>query len=130
MICLDSDFIVDLLKQKQNAVSKFELLKEEIVVSTEINYFELLYGVFIKKQFSQREFNFIEQFFDSIPIMAIDHSSAYNAAKISTTLEKEGLTIDFNDELIAGVCSSKNCAILTKNVNHFSRIKGLKVETY
>ena len=130
MICLDSDFIVDLLKQKQNAVSKFELLKEEIVVSTEINYFELLYGVFIKKQFSQREFNFIEQFFDSIPVMALDHSGAYNAAKISTTLEKEGLTIDFNDELIAGVCSSKNCAILTKNVNHFSRIKGLKVETY
>ena len=130
MICLDSDFIVDLLKQKKNAILKFESLKNEVVASTEINYFELLYGVFIKKEFSQREFNLIEEFFDSIPTMALDHSSAYNAAKISVTLAKEGMTIDFNDELIAGICSSKNSAILTKNIKHFSRIKGLKVETY
>ena len=45
MICLDSDFIVDVLKQSKNAVLKFESLKDEIVVSTEVNYFELLYGL-------------------------------------------------------------------------------------
>ncbi len=130
MICLDSDFIVDVLKQSKNAVLKFESLKDEIVVSTEVNYFELLYGVFVNKQFSQREFNLIEEFFDSIPLLALEHSGAYNAAKISAILKKEGLTIELNDELIAGICSSKNCTILTKNIKYFSRIKGLKVETY
>lgn len=130
MICLDTDFIVDLLKQKENALSKFESLRNEVVISTELNYFEILYGIFINEHFSEREFNLIEEFFDSIPVLPLDHASSYNAAKISATLAKKGLTIGFNDELIGGICSSKNCAILTRNIKHFSRIKGLKVETY
>ena len=130
MICFDSDLIVDLLKQKQNAVSKLKSLRGETIASTEVNYFEILYGVFKKRQFSEKELDLIEKFFDSIVTIALDHSSAYNAAKVSGDLEKEGLTIGFNDSLIAGICVTNHCSILTKNVKHFSRIKGLKVETY
>lgn len=130
MICLDSDFIIDLLHKKQNAVLKLESLKNEVVVSTEINYFELVYGVFANEQFSQKDLALIEEFFDSIPLVGLEHSGAFNAAKISATLKKEGKTIQLNDELIAGICSSKGCSILTRNVEHFSRIKGLKVERY
>jgi len=130
MICLDSDFIVDLLRQKQNALLKLQSLKGETVVSTEVNYFEVLYGVFIKKQVAKKELDLVQEFFSSLVNMGLNHSSAYNAAEIATNLEKEGLTIGFNDSLIAGICLSNNCALLTKNVKHFSRIKGLKVETY
>ncbi|MBI2558220.1 type II toxin-antitoxin system VapC family toxin [Candidatus Woesearchaeota archaeon] len=130
MICLGSDFIVDFLRQKQNAVLKLQSLKGKTVVSTEVNYFEVLYGVFQKKQVSQKELGLVQEFFNSIPNMALDHPSAFNAAEIATNLEKSGLDIGLNDSLIAGICLSNNCALLTKNVNHFSRIKGLKVETY
>lgn len=130
MICLDSDFILDLLKRKQNAVLKFRSLKGETIVSTEVSYFEILYGMFRRRQFSQVEMNLVQEFFDSLPNMVLDHSSAYNAAEIAGNLEKDGLTIGFSDSLIAGICLSNNCIILTKNVKHFSRIKGLKVETY
>ena len=130
MICLDSDFVVDFLKQNQNAIFKLQSLKGEKAVSTEINYFEVLYGVFDKKQISQKELNSVQEFFNSIPNMTLDHSSAYNAAEIATNLEKSGLEIGINDSLIAGICLANNCAILTKNAKHFSRIKGLKVETY
>ena len=130
MICLDSDFIVDLLRHKQDAVLKFKSLKGEAIVSTEVSYFEVLYGIFKKRQFSQEEMNFVQEFFGSLPNMALDHPSAYNAAEIAGNLEKEGLTIGFNDSLIAGICLSNKCGILTKNVKHFARIKDLKVETY
>ena len=130
MICLDSDFIVDLLRQKQDAVLKFKSLKGQAIVSTEVNYFEVLYGVFIKGQFSQDEMNLVQEFFGSLPNMALEHPGAYNAAEIAGYLDKGGLTIGFNDSLIAGICLSNKCSILTKNVKHFSRIKGLKVETY
>ena len=130
MICFDSDFIVDLLKEKHNAVSKLKSLRGDTVISTEVNYFEILYGVFAKHQISQKELDLVQKFFDSIHTLILDHSSAYNAAKISGSLEKDGLTIGFNDSLIAGICMSNNCGIITKNVKHFSRIKGLKVETY
>ena len=130
MMCLDSDFIVDLLKQKHTAILKLQSLKGETVVSTEVNYFEVLYGIFIKKQVAQKELGLVQEFFSSLPNMSLNHSSAYNAAEIAANLEKEGLTIGFNDSLIAGICLSNNCTLLTKNVKHFSRIKALKVETY
>ena len=130
MICLDSDFIIDILKHKKNAVLKLSLLSEEIVVSTEVNYFEILYGVFRKQQVPQKELALVQEFFNSIPNLVLDHPSACNAAEIVAYLEKEGLNIGFNDTLIAGICLSNKCSILTKNVKHFSRIKGLKVESY
>ena len=130
MICLDSDFIVDLIKRKHNAVFKFHELKGEIIVSTEVNYFEVLYGAVIKKQISQRELDTIKNFFDFIPNMPLDHPSAHNTAEIAAHLEKTGQTIGLSDIMIAGICLANNCPLLTKNIRHFSRIKRLKVETY
>src|SRR3989338_3798728 len=130
MICLDSDFIIDLLKQKPDAVLKLKSLRGETLVSTEVNYFEILYGIFKKHILSQKELDLIQEFFDALRTITFDHISAYNAAKISSDLEKEDMIIGFNDSLIAGICVYNNCSILTKNVKHFLRIKELKVETY
>ena len=130
MICLDSNFIVDFLRQEQNAVLKMESLKGENVVSTEVNYLEVLYGILIKKQIPQKEFILAQEFFDSMSNMPLDHAGAYNTAEIATHLKKTGQEIQLTDAMVAGICLSNNCSILTKNAKHFSRIKGLKVETY
>ena len=130
MICPDSDFIVDFLRQKQNAIFKMNSLRGRTVVSTEVNYLEVLFGILIKKQVSQKEFALAQEFFGSIPNMPLDHTGAYNTAHIATYLKKIGQEIELSDTMIAGICLANNCHILTKNVKHFSRIKGLKVETY
>lgn len=130
MICLDSDFIVDFLRQKQNAVLKMESLKGHIVVFTEVNYLEVIYGILIKNQVPQKEFVLAQEFFSSMPNMPLDHTAAYNTANIAASLKKVGQEIGFSDTMIAGICLANNCPLLTKNVKHFSRIKGLKVETY
>ena len=130
MICLDSDFIVDFLRQKQNASLKMKSLMGQSVVSTEVNYLEVLFGILVKKQVPQREFALAQEFFGSIPNMPLDHAGAYNTAEISSNLKKIGQEIELSDAMIAGICLANNCTILTKNVKHFSRVKGLKVETY
>ncbi|MBI2541913.1 type II toxin-antitoxin system VapC family toxin [Candidatus Woesearchaeota archaeon] len=130
MICLDSDFIVDFLRKKSSAVLKMESLKGQTVASTEVNYLEVIYGILIKKQVPQKEFALAQEFFDSVPSMPLDHISAYNTAKIAAFLKKSGQEIELSDTMIAGICLANNCPILTKNIKHFSRIKGLKVETY
>ncbi|MBI1935098.1 type II toxin-antitoxin system VapC family toxin [Candidatus Woesearchaeota archaeon] len=130
MICLDTDFILDMFKRKENAVLKFHSLKMEEMASTEINYFEVLFGILVKKQISKQEMELAEEFFSSIIMIGLDHSSSMHAAEISAELQKTGQIIELNDTLIAGICLSNNCTILTGNVKHFSRIKGLKVESY
>ena len=130
MICLDSDFIVDFLRRKQNAILKMKSLIGQSAVSTEVNYLEVLFGILVKKQVSQREFELAQEFFGSIPNMPLDHAGAHNTAEIASHLKKIGQEIELTDAMIAGICLSNNCPLLTKNVKHFSRIKGLKVETY
>ena len=130
MICLDTSFILDLLKERQDSVSKLKSFLGEELVSTEISYFEVLYGIFKRKEFNQQELNKVQDFFGSLRIFPLDGLSAYKAAEIAGELSKKGMLVETNDSLIAGICLSNNCSIVTRDVKHFSRIKGLKIETY
>ncbi len=131
MICLDTNFILDLLKKRQNSVSALKSLSGRELASTEINYFEVLFGVFKKHDLSQHELDLVQEFFSSIKLLTLGKSGAYKAAEIGGELSKNGLTIESHDVLIAGICMANNCeTIITKDVKHFSRIKGLKVKTY
>jgi predicted nucleic acid-binding protein len=53
------------------------------------------------------------------------------AAEIYDNLEAQGQRIDDNDILIAGIMLSNGIKkIITKNVNHFERIKDIKILQY
>ena len=130
MICLDTSFILDLLKKRESSIVKLRSLVNKELASTEVNYFEVLFGVFKRHQLSQSELTSVQNFFNSIRVFPLDDLSSYKAAESAGELSKKGQTIETNDVLIAGICLANNCEIITKDIKHFSRIKGLKVETY
>ena len=72
MICLDTNFILDLLKNKQNSVAALKLFSGEELASTEINYFEVLFGVFKKHDLSQHELGVVQEFFSSIKLLSLN----------------------------------------------------------
>ena len=49
------------------------------------------------------------------------------SAQIHAILSKVGETLNVKDVLIAGLCLSRDVPLVTRNVSHFDRIKGLKV---
>ena len=131
MICLDTTFILDLLKKRQDSVVALKSLSGKELASTEINYFEVLFGVFKRREMTQHELDLVQEFFSSIKLLTLNNLGAYKAAEIGGELSRKGLTIESQDILIAGICLANNCeTIITKDVRHFSRIKGLKVESY
>ncbi len=130
MICLDTDFIIDFLKENRSAVEKLKKIGDEELCSTEVNYAELLTGVFLRKEISEKELQAAQGFFFSIRVLPLEHEGAYRAAQIAGGLSRQGSTINFNDCLIAGICLANNCSILTGNTKHFSRVKDMRVETY
>jgi tRNA(fMet)-specific endonuclease VapC len=130
MICLDTDFVIDFLKEKPAAIERLKSFKAQEIVSTEVTYAEVLLGVFLRKEMSQRELQVVQDLFSSIRTLPLEHDAAYHAAEIAGALIKQGVEINFNDSLIGGICRANNCSILTRNIKHFSRIKGLKVEGY
>ena len=55
---------------------------------------------------------------------------AEKAGEIHGTLAKGGQGIDNIDAMIAATALLENETVLTRNIKHFSRVKGLRVESY
>jgi len=130
VIFLDSDVIIDFLKGKKEAVESVKRNKERIA-TTEINAFEILFGIYMKKIVSEREKFAASEFFESLEVLPLDEGCGKISAQILAALMKRGNTIDQNDCLIAAIILKNGFnKIITRNGKHFSRIKNLEVVGY
>ena len=125
---LDSNFIIDLLKGDEKALNKSkEIVTNEVIKTTSINSFEVLNGA----EFAgDDEKDIINNFFENIEVIEFDFNCSKKSAVIHSDLIKKGIEIDPEDSMIAGIALIHNEKILTKNVKHFSRIKGIEVVSY
>ena len=129
MIIIDSDCIIDFLKGKKEAVGVIEKYRDE-VATTELNVFEVFFGIYKNKSISKRHECTAESFFDSILILHTDGWGKH-AAKIFTDLLRKGIVIEQNDCLIVAIMLASGCSkIITRNAKHFSRIAGIEIITY
>ena len=133
MLCLDTTFMIDLLKNRLDALSKFQQIKDQEIYTTLINIYEIKAG--IQRKFERhivlRETAIFNKLLSSIQIFDLDIKSVSKAAEINGELTNEGAIIEDLDILIAAMCLTNDCnTIITKDKRHFSRIKGLKVESY
>lgn len=132
MLCLDSTFIVDILRNKPKAKQKYDEINKNSIFTTIINLYEVMSGVYAAKDRNhEKHLAILKEFLKSIPVLGLDITSVEKASQINGELSLSGQKIDDLDILIAGIIlSNAYDAILTENAKHFSRIKGLKVEGY
>ncbi len=130
MICLDTSVLIDLLKNNKEAVEKIKGLGSNEIIATRINIFEILLGVFCRgapQKFSED----VRSLTSSIKILELDEVSCIQSARIKSGLVQKGREIETTDCLIAGIMLANGCnTIITKNKEHFSRIEGIKIESY
>lgn len=116
MIGIDSDCIIDFLRNRKE------------IETTEINLFEVFYGVFRRNIKQEKEIT--EEFFNSLDILN-SNGCGEMAASIFCELINNGNEIHQNDCLIAAILLLNGCdKIITRNVKDFSRIKNLEIITY
>jgi len=128
MICLDTSFIIDFLKEKKEAVDFIVKNKEELF-TTEVNVFEIFIGIYTKSNYEKEE-SIASGFFDSIEILGI-RNWGKESAKLLANLMKEGKVVEENDCFIASIMLLNGCnKIVTRNKKHFERIKGVEVISY
>ena len=132
MLCLDSDFMIALLRGDKEAFTKAEQLEEESreIVSTSINALELFVGIVAVDGISGARVKKTRDFLVNLTILNLDMSSAERSAYILNSLAKLGKSIGLKDSLIAGILLEHKADILTRNTKHFERVSGLKVETW
>ncbi len=127
MTVLDSDFLISILRGK--GVSEITVDMIEDPKTTMINVFELYYGAMrsIKPDKAISETNSLLK---SIDILDFDRSAAVKAADIHAKLMNSGNSLDIQDVLIAGIVISNKEELVTRNINHFSRIQGLRCRSW
>ena len=128
---VDTSFVIDLMNGTPEAVEKAKQLwkeKENLFVTT-VTIFELWSGV-TQSQKPEQEKRKILGVLGSQLILELDEESAEEGGRIDGLLVREGLRIEPEDCMIAGIAKHHQETILTRNIKHFGRIKGLSVESY
>ena len=132
MICLDTSFLVDLLRNKKEAVEKLDKLSPNTIATTRINIFEILLGAFLRGQKDPQKFSEkAKPLLDKIEVLEFDESPCIQSARIKSHLISSGKEIETTDCMIAGIMLANGCnTIISKNKDHFERIKEICVEGY
>ena len=128
MVCLDTDILIDFLKQKDYAIKIIKELqrKEENLSTTSINTFEL-YREVIKSN-NQEAIIPLNNLLTNLKILNFNFINSKKAAEIFEDLKSKGEILDLADIMIASIAIINNETLLTNNISHFKRIPELKLE--
>ena len=123
MIVADSDVLIDFLRGREPGMTS---VRSEIstgrLATTAVNCFELLSGAQTRAQLSK-----VSDLLAALIVLPVDEEAGMQAAEVRRKLEEKGEGIGMADYLIAGVCLCHQATLLTRNLEHFSRVPALKV---
>jgi len=131
LVCLDTDFLVALLKGEGDAMKKAEEIDSEGLrkVTTPINAFELYLGAHLSEK-RDENLRLVRDLLLSMGLLDFDERGCDMAGAIAADLTKLGRPIGIRDSMIAGIALRFEQTLLTRNIEHFSRVKGLKVRAW
>lgn len=126
----DTNICIYLIKRRP--IEVFERFRQyspkDVAIST-ITLFELQYGI-EKSQYRKQSEDALAKFLLPLNLIALDRSSALEAAAIRAQLEKKGKPIGPYDLLIAGLARSRGMTLVTSNTKEFERVVDLNLENW
>lgn len=127
MTVLDTNFLIDLLRGKAGASEIADSFDDP--KTTTVNAFELYYGA---RRSAKPEKSVLEvgNLLKSIDVLEFDKIAARRAADIHAELMNSGKPVDIVDVFIAGIVMANKEELVTKDIDHFSRIQGLRCRSW
>ena len=133
MIHLDTTFLVDLLREARRgpgpATAFLETVEDQELAISVHALCELYAGAELSGDFS-REQQAIQRICSSLSIRHSDERLAPIYGSILAILQRSGRNIATMDLLIAATALVDQAPLLTRNLDHFQRVPGLKVLRY
>jgi predicted nucleic acid-binding protein len=131
MPCLDTNFLIEIIRGNSEAIQKAASLQKSgsPIKTTSVNACELYKGAY-KSARPEENINEIESMLSSITLLNFDPKSAKIAAMLMEDLRAAGQSLSAMDIMIAAITLENNETLLTKDIEHFKRIKELRIETW
>jgi len=126
---IDTDIVIHSIKGHptvQTRISERTAIPKAISI---ITYGELLYGAKRSAQ-SGKNTAIIYRLAEIFPIVGISRSIIESFADLKLSLERQGQKLDDMDLLIAATALTLNLTLVTNNIKHYQRIKGLNLENW
>lgn len=127
-VIIDTDILADVLRGVDKVVAFLaELERRRLTLSTTvINVFELYYGAYKSKKKLQN-LSAARKLLKRMVILKMDLESAEKAGQIYAELEAEGRLIGIRDVMIGAIAVTRDCVLITRNAEHFEKIKDIKL---
>ncbi|HZD12117.1 MAG TPA: type II toxin-antitoxin system VapC family toxin [Candidatus Binatus sp.] len=131
MVCLDTTFLVDLLRRKSVAEKKLKELwdKGEPITTTPINAAELCEGAYAMTH-REIETKRVKDILGLARLLDINLTACETYGSLSSNQASRGSKIGDLDTLIASIALTHGQALLTLNKKDFEKIPGLAIESY
>ena len=132
MYLLDTNILSELIKRHPNPrlLSRLGSKPAYTLFTSSICIMELRYGSALRADFEIFWHNITQEIISRVNLVAIGEKEALAAGDILAELRKSGQIIGLEDVLIAASAITHQFVVVTANVRHFARVKGLKVENW
>jgi tRNA(fMet)-specific endonuclease VapC len=125
---LDANVVIALLNDARSNLAKRARRESsnDIAISSVVSH-ELFYGAF-KSGRPQQNVDVI----DALPfaVLELDKEDARQAGAVRALLASRGTPIGPYDVLIAGQALARNMILITRNLDEFNRVPGLRTEDW
>ncbi|MFH1049904.1 MAG: type II toxin-antitoxin system VapC family toxin [bacterium] len=125
---IDTNICIYYMKGNPGLLKKFEEVKISNCFISEITVAELKFGVENSKYKTKNKENMLN-LISSMQILPI-YASLDIYAKEKARLRNSGMIIDDFDLLIGATAVANKLILVTNNLSHFERIKGIKLENW
>lgn len=128
----DTDILSNLMKKNPstNLLERLKDISPQFQYTSSITIGELYYGAFRISNFQIIE-RIEKEIIPSLQeILPFDEKSAKEYGQIRARLEEIGEPLSEPDIRISAICLVNDATLITGNIKHFKRIKGLKIEDW
>jgi tRNA(fMet)-specific endonuclease VapC len=127
----DTNIVIEVLRGKASPYLLEKLAKtpaqDQFISTTTIG--ELVYGAY-KYYDPPRALERLSRFMQTVRVKIFGKRAAYEYGRLKAELAKAGLLLERPDLQIAAIALVNKLTLVTHDVDHFARIKGLRVEDW
>ena len=131
MVCLDTSFLVDLVRGSPAAEKKLQYYRDrnEPLTTTAISAAELYEGAYSTRG-RKGDLDQVRTTLEHLELLELSLQVCERYGKLTNGLSSRGLPIGDLDIIIASAAIVHRQILLTKNKKHFDRIPGLVAESW
>jgi tRNA(fMet)-specific endonuclease VapC len=135
MRLFDTTFLVDLVNRDPGSGKLAEKVEEErsfkaISVITVYEYLRGIHYVYSATKQLSEKLESAEKELGAFQVIPFTDEIARQSAQLQASLERKGEMMGINDLYIASTALSLKLTLVTRNLEDFSRVPGLKIEPY